>query len=206
MDYSKPFKTNYVKKKEVKCYHLRFDYEETGGGGGWAIFYVDDNHGICSAVTDWGDYAHRWPLDGMRTKENGEDETLTEFLTRIDYGYAFTKFIGDRKKFDLDATKLQIKRDILYLRREGNLDSEEARQCWDEISDYNEDGISTDAFMFTFGDNCIRIYDLIYDSNICEVPRIHDYSIHEQIFIRKIFPAFQQFLKEELNETQQKRT
>ena len=99
---------------------------EYGSGFGWAIFFLDDA-GCFTALSDYGDWSHRWPMAGM-PKGMG----LREFLLGCDDDYVLRK-IAPTREYDEDGTEKAIKEMILGMRREKQLDAEEAREEWDNF-------------------------------------------------------------------------
>ena len=158
-------------------------FKRDGRRYGYAHFTLVHELGIVHAQTDWGDYCYRWGCIGS--------DTLEEFLIGLDRYYIGSKFCGKPKELDEDAIKKEIKKDIVKLRREGTLDSDIARECYNACADMDLD-CSVDAYFCTFPSS---ILDHIYDGDYMAYPNHKKYTGWQEIFINEIFPTFQHYLK-----------
>jgi hypothetical protein len=90
--------------------------------------------------SSFGSWANYWGACGCPFKE---------FLQKISFDYAFTKFMGnDLEVFDEDRTIEEIKRKLIEVRREKRVGKEEVRDLWEEIESI--DTYSEEAF----GNSC----------------------------------------------------
>ncbi len=103
-------------------------------GEGWGILFLDDA-GCFAALSDWGDWSHRWPMNGMP-----EGQGLREFLVDVDDAYLLGK-LAPENDYDGEATVLDIKRAIIEYRRDHSGRSEsveskvKARTMWDSLEE-----------------------------------------------------------------------
>lgn len=170
-------------KKSV-TYSLYF--KKDGYNRGYAHFTLVHDLGIVHAQTDWGDYCHRWGSIGK--------ESLEAFLLDLNSYYVGIKFCGSPKELDDEAIKKEIKREILKLRREGKIESDIARECYDDCVDMDLE-CSADTYFATFPTS---IYDHIYDGDHSNIPFHRKYTGWQHVFINDIFPTFQKYLKEQV--------
>lgn len=99
-------------------------YQVRRPGHWWARFWVTSD-GCVSIMSDWGNWGYWWTHPGCE---------LRQFLCRIDDSYLLGKLcMGQREYINEVATERSIKEHILYLRRNGSLDREQARDEWDLV-------------------------------------------------------------------------
>jgi hypothetical protein len=183
----KPFEVRKLTKSStVEKYFMSF--ERDGCESGWACFLIDDAQGFVCAMTDWGEYQYWWPRHGRKS--------LKHFLVEINEGYITDKFCGHPKHFYAEETKAKIIKDILQERRTKAIDSDAARDMYDDVVDM-EDTASSDVFMFQLP---TKVYEELYCNDWSSIPHIVGYTAWQQIFVRRIFPAFQNILRKELDE------
>ncbi|MEX3764423.1 hypothetical protein [Paraburkholderia phenoliruptrix] len=77
--------------------------------------------------SDYGTFATSWGNMGA---------PLKQFLCKINRGYLLNRLTeGKTEEFDIDASMTALKRDILKLRRDREITSEEARDAMDDLPD-----------------------------------------------------------------------
>lgn len=109
-------------KRTAIVYGIRINKPHT-----WADITIEEwqGGGSFKCISDYGNYSHIWGSIGERS--------LREFLCSLDKHY-FLKKVTEYKylEFDCEATLAGIRKDILKYRREGEIDKELARECFDE--------------------------------------------------------------------------
>lgn len=113
-----------IEKSNVECYKIR--HPKTGMY--WADITIDSmgSKGRISISSDYGNYANFWGACGKGGFKN--------FLTEINMHYAADKFGADRW-FDIDSTIEGYKKRVLEYRRDETIESEKAREIFDEIKE-----------------------------------------------------------------------
>lgn len=158
--------------------HWRYSVPNRKGYEGWAILFLD-SAGCFAALSDYGDWSYRWNARGF-----SPDEDIRKFLLRCDDDYLLRK-IAPKQEYDSEATQTSIRELILGMRREKQLDKEEARYEWDLSSD-----VSTE---FDFG-RWMQNTDL---------PEAHEvycqkYSEQAKAFLRECMPRLKEAIKNDL--------
>jgi hypothetical protein len=141
--------------------------------------------GMFAAVSDYGNYAYPWRAHGERD--------FREFVAGLakDGNYAAGKF-SRRSEYQGRETLAAVKRHICEGRRAGWCDADEAREMWDELSDFDieshadefsrwlreSDGASTIADAFEFA--------------------VYDYPADVKAFCRLVLPRLAEVLRAEL--------
>jgi hypothetical protein len=147
--------------------------------GEWAFIYLDEEKGTFTCYSSYGSFNYCWYSIGTAT--------LKEFLTGLNRGYFMQKCRGrDYMQFDFDETIKSIRKQIQEWRADGRLDSDKARDCWDEVREMERTN-SADVFCERFW-SCSalsRAYNGDYEGIICE-------SIDPQCreFWKVIWPEF----------------
>jgi hypothetical protein len=143
----------------------------------WAYIYIDEANGVFASYSSYGNYAYCWRHIG--------DDTLKEFLIRLDFDYFMGKTRPDYCRFDSEATSEGIQRTIIEARREGSLTAEEARSAWSDLADICRD--SSEGF---FADFCqCRALMNIYGGDYCDIARDRPDG-DSRGFWREIWPEF----------------
>lgn len=98
----------------------RFVVEDPSGGhhGGWACCTVNDATGELNIMSDWGNWAYRWNVAHLGSKDR--KVALTEFLSdRTSFDYLADKLTSDddARAFDADATLERCRELLLVARR-----------------------------------------------------------------------------------------
>lgn len=115
------FKKSTCERYDIK---LKDTYE------GWAIITIDENGGLFNAHTDYGDYNYSWPNHGR--------ESFKHFILELvrDKSYFLGK-VADNKYYYAEKTEQAWKEEVIRARKENELNQEEVRELWDEITDFD---------------------------------------------------------------------
>jgi hypothetical protein len=108
---------------------------------GWAILFLD-NAGCFAALSDYGDWTYRWNARGIAEKD------MRYFILSCDDGYLLQK-LNPHKEYDSDATLIAAKELIIGMRRERQLDVDEARNEWISLSDCDSLRTEIDFYRWT---------------------------------------------------------
>lgn len=108
-----------VTETTARVIHVRFR------PSGWATFTICESTGELSVQSDWGSWSYRWHV-GARAGLG-----LAEALARFDRDYVARKLEPDPEEICLEATRQNLRREVLEARREGRIDAEHARDLWD---------------------------------------------------------------------------
>lgn len=134
--------------------------------------------------SDFGVFGYNWFHTGKNPKK---------FLTEIDFHYTMRKFVGDSLyELDVEKTISKIKKNILYLRRNLEINKLEARECFDILK--NNDFYDLDSIYTNFLNNeifNIILPDLDYPKKNCK---------KYENFWNQLWIPFCDFLKNELEE------
>ncbi len=175
-----------VTKSTCERYDLKFE------GYGWATFTIDENGGLFSCMSDYGDYSYSWPRHGRKS--------FKHFILELARDpYYFLGKVSMRTYFDYDKAANKWKREIIERRRAYNCSREEAREAWNFIEEL--DGtMSCDYVQSQLIDSgCIR---KIWPEPWDEMDFDKDYPPATVIFAEKIMPVFAEVLKQELGMAQ----
>lgn len=174
-----------LQKKQCEQYILRWKK-----GYCWVVIFIDEDLGMISVQSDYGDYGYRWGSPGMPFKE---------FLISINNDYLMGKFhMGQRMHFEKEETIKSIQRDIIKARREnGDIEASEARECWKELEYVEDIGDSQDAFFERFFNDCRGVMEKIYGNDYTSIPCHTVYPYQLQGFVKEIWPEFIKILKQE---------
>ncbi|MGK3995025.1 hypothetical protein [Sorangium sp. So ce1024] len=151
---------------------------------GWAEILLTSS-GMFAATSDYGHYAHPWRSFGERD--------FREFVASLSgsWNYVAGK-LSRRSEYQGPETLARLKRHIVDARRFGGLTSEDAREIWDELSEYN---IDDDVFGFSHwlreSDGASKIGDAFEFA-------VYDYPSDVKAFCRKILPRLAEVLRAEL--------
>lgn len=169
------------------CEKYTFSFNK---GWDWAIFTIDE-HGLFQCHSSYGDYNHYWGSHGGNFKK---------FLCTINSGYLLDK-VAKEDTFDFEDYIKDTKKEILEMRREESLTSEQARELWDYFNsdmDNFEYTSSLDLVAYeVVGNKTLnKIYrGSVYDSRF--MPR-KTYSNQALLFAREVYPLFVEELRKEL--------
>ena len=104
----------------------RYAIPNTSEYEGWAILFLD-SAGCFTTLSDYGNWAYRWNMIGQDPATG-----FRKFILRCDDSYLLGKIAPDRE-YDSEGSLLAVKDAILGLRREKQLDQEEARDEWEYL-------------------------------------------------------------------------
>jgi len=116
--------------RDVRFWRYLVPCEPEDKFSGWAVVFMDST-GTFSTVGDYGNWGHKWPLQGFSPKDEPED--FRAFIVRCDGDYVLRK-LSHEKIYDADATVREIKRHIVECRRHGSWSKDRARTEWDLLS------------------------------------------------------------------------
>jgi len=77
----------------VECYTIRAENE-------WAYIYIDEDNGVFTSYSSFGNYAYRWSHIGGRT--------LKAFLSGLNFDYFMGKTRREYLRFDPEATVVGV--------------------------------------------------------------------------------------------------
>jgi hypothetical protein len=173
-----------VTKSTIEKWHIRRP------NGWWCGNFLFDNiNGELCIHSDWGNWAFRWG-------SMGEGMDLKKFIVSCNTGYLMSKFANPSEIdwFDFDATIKELKKEVLKLRRNSDLDEEPARDCWSEIADFDE--VNSAAHYWEKFYSTSHLKGLYYDHYA--IPCVTDYHPRLRAFMREGWPLFISAIKEEL--------
>ena len=178
-----PLKPSKAKKHTCEAYHFWFQ------SGGWAIFTINDETGEFGLTSDWGNYAHRWPRDGVGSL------SMKMFLASTNPHYIADKFSYQsaalKDVFDDEATERSFRRAVLEARRSEKIDSEYALDLWRDI-DALEWGAGRDFMVASVGQELAEFLDGTHDYIRYEPSPSH------KTLVERLLPFFIDHLREEL--------
>lgn len=155
-------------------------------GREWAVLYVDEDSGIFSVFSSWGNWAYSWRHHGC--------ESLKHFLVQIarENDTYFENKLAGSKWFDSEKTENAIRAQILYQLRRGIIDRKLARICWKALDDFPG---SKEEYYHWLYDQCIGLQEIIGENEpICiegPPPSIREFKKH-------CFIPFAEYLRKEL--------
>jgi hypothetical protein len=109
--------------------------------GDWAFIYLDEERGVFTACSSYGDYAYIWSHRGS--------QSLKEFVRDLDFDYFMDKTRGaESKRFDFYATIKGMREFVADARRQRDISKEEAREAWTDLEELEGDHTdSADLFV-----------------------------------------------------------
>lgn len=111
-----------VTKQTCEYYHIRNGYT-------WAdIAFIVRNKQVDVLInSDYGHFAHNWISCGQNPKA---------FLCSMGKDYAMQKLSNYQSmEIDMDECMKDLKRSIIEARRNGELDAEQAREAWEQMTE-----------------------------------------------------------------------
>lgn len=125
------------------------EYSLRWSNGNWLVAHVSNVTGVLSICSTWGAWAHRWNVLHLPTP------SLTTFLAMRprDTDYFARKLLPPERQsvIDMAATRREMRRDLCALRRRKLIGSDDARDCWYEIQEWDggelPTGISASAIV-----------------------------------------------------------
>jgi hypothetical protein len=149
-----------IKKDIAHVYRVRIEKPLYG----WANITIREwpNGGSIDVQSDYGNYAYSWNSIG--------DRTLREFLCGLDYHYFMGKTRGGGQMFSLKESIQELRKNVITRRRDGDMDKESARECWDHIKFISEhSGDTADAFSREF-EGAYWFVDKLYGGEYMDIP------------------------------------
>lgn len=143
--------------------------EPNRNGEGWWIAFIDEA-GCFSVLSDFGDYAYRWPS----SPESLGAPNLVRAAVRFDGGYVLQK-LADNDWFDAEATEKAVKQALV---------SRDDREVAEVVRIGNEFDLHT----------AVHDYDLHQEAMDGELAR-YDYPPQAREFIKQIWPRIVEQLK-----------
>lgn len=152
---------------------------------GWAVIYLDSS-GFFGTVSDWGNFAYWW-------RSPGED--FRKFFLDMDVAYFADKLASGRaQQFNAVKTREAIKRKIIELRREKDIEKHVARREWNLI-----EGIQ-DEFGYFHWKQETRAFEDWPDDNFVHFSIASDACRYAENVLPRLQEAIQQELGQEFRE------
>lgn len=157
---------------------------------GWAIITIDKNGGIFNAQSDYGDYSYRWPYHGRKS--------FKHFILELvrDKSYFLGKVANDKYYYS-DETEKAWKEKILRARREGDLNQDEARELWEEVTGFD---FYTSAEHIQYQCYESEIVSKYYYDDAFDI--VQGFSPQAHAFADIIMPIFGEIIKNEISRSE----
>lgn len=177
-----------IKAPKVWTYYVIEPVKDKFVTGG---HFIVASNGILSIVSDYGNYANKWPVAGFAQKDFRAE------IVEMDGEYVQRKLLQNQKEYSAKKTLQGIKEHILSNRRssffstyrnKSTFSKEEAREEWDLLEENDDLQTSHDFSMW---------YDQTKLSDAGEFYR-QDYPNSSYMMINKLFPIFQKAVMAEL--------
>lgn len=167
-----------IEKNTVEIYRIR-DIEN----GGWADITIDasENTGRVSIASSHGSWERYWGSCGCPFKE---------FLCHLDICYAASKF-GSDNHFNLKATIKSWKEYVLQVRRDDDINEDEARELYSEIKRIEAESPGLEGVKYMLWNSELLNF---FDYSPCIVIEINPAFV---FFWDKIWKPFTEELKKE---------
>lgn len=172
------------KKSTCERYDIRWKRN------GWATFTIDENGGLFSVQSDFGNYNYAWPNHG---RESFKHYIIQELVRDPDY---FLGKVASKDYFDSDKAEKQWKAKIIELRKDRECTKEQARDAWQFLMNDLDVGGSVDYLQN-------EIYGSSEISAISEEPW-YDFEIELDYpriavrFVHEVMPMFADILRKEI--------
>lgn len=115
--------------------HITYRYDlgpdETRGGWGAAILTSD---GLFAAATDYGNYCRFW----HHYRPRAEGDEFRRMFCEFGREYLLSKLC--KTEYDAEATVVELRKDVLELRRHKRITKQQARNAWYEIDEIESSG------------------------------------------------------------------
>jgi hypothetical protein len=181
-------KTYNVETTTATVYKIR----RTDRCGGWADITIREwpGGGSIDIQSDFGSYSHFWNSIGERS--------FRKFLASLDAGYFFGKCMGrGYDVYDPQKTEQWVRELVIERRRDGDLNKEEARDCWDEIQFIDFD--SADAYYYS-ASNRTSLWEMCFGEDHHSLPHATKPHPQAEAFWEIIWPvACETWAAEELD-------
>lgn len=178
------------KKSTCERYDLRWKHN------GWATFTIDENGGIFSVQSDFGNYNYAWPKNGR--------ESFKHFLIEITRSpdYVLGK-ISKEDYFDPDKAEKKWKAKIIELRKDRECTKEQARDAWEFlVNDLNVDGSVDYLQSEIYGNSAIAA---LSEEPWYEFEIDLDYPRMAVRFVNEVMPMFADILRKEIEDADAKK-
>lgn len=170
-----------IEKSKVECYKIR--HPKTGMY--WADITIDtpgEKRGRIMIASDYGDWQYYWGSVGGGFKD---------FLCHINIGYVAGKFGADRH-FDKLTTIKSMKKQVIDLRRDNDINSETARNIWQDIESLEDYDTAQIFGLMAFNSTYLS------ETFDCGPDLVYDYTPQFRKFWETIWPVFIDQLKQEI--------
>ena len=172
------------KKSTVEKYDIRWNRGE------WALFTIDLETNTMQCHSSFGDYAYSWSHPG---------ESFKKFLIGLERDYEYLLGKVSNTEFDFEESIKNWKEMIIEYRRDGSLDKEAARDCWQVIADCESYGVEEEGYCYckvaensTIRENFLDAWE-IFDG-------VKSFPPAAMTFGKVIWPMFCNVLREELEQ------
>lgn len=166
-----------VEKGTATVYKLR----QGNMGLGWADITIREwpAGGSIDIQSDYGNYSYFWNSIGKRT--------FKEFLLGLNPGYFFGKCMGkEYDVYDPEKTERWVKELVIERRKDGDLNKEEARDCWNEIQ-FIDFG-SADAYYYSASDRT-SLWEMCFGEDYHSLPHATKPHPQAEAFWEVIWPV-----------------
>lgn len=151
-----------------------------------ATIMLEESTGLLAIQSEYGHFSHYWGTGGRAKGNTFKQELLRFGLDYVQNKLGYNDNLG--RWFNFDKTVECIKRDILEARREGRIDSPDARVLWFEVEELEDcDGSSGFAHQMFAKESLMTD---IYGGDYCAIPMITETHPRLQKFIKDIYPIF----------------
>lgn len=174
-----------VELTTTETYIVRRKDEVTGRSWWLANIMIVEANGMLTINSDYGTFSYFWGTGG-RAKGN----TFKQELIRFNSDYVEDKFsYNDNlgRYFYFDKTVAAIKRDLFEMRRNRDLNEEDARDLYEQICDLEETE-SSDLFFAYFMEKDIS--KCVYNNDYHAIPCRTGNHPRLKAFMREVWPAF----------------
>jgi len=170
-----------VTKSNVESYKLRHP-----SGGCWADITIDatGESGRIQIASDFGSWQNFWSHCGMPFKS---------FLLKVDMDYVARKFSA-KSFFDADQNIKSARFQILTSRKEGVIDAEYARCCFDDLKNLEGECTDSATHFHALVNSTENLHHFYYDGGFSAITTYDPGFKH---FWKKIWPAFLDELRKE---------
>ena len=159
---------------------------------GWAIITIDENGGIFNAQSDFGDYSYRWPSHGRKSFKHFIQELVR------DKGYFLGK-VADGNHYYQSETGKAWKKEVIRARKEQDLDKEQARELWDEITGFDYFSTSESLQRECYESDIVHKY---YPEPWYSFDIVYGVSPQANAFADIIMPIFGEIIKKEIMDSE----
>jgi hypothetical protein len=146
-------------------------------GFGWYVAFVDDETGVASVCSDFGDYAYRWSATGV--------DDLRRFLVSLDPGYLASKFGQGQRELQVERSVESLREAICYGRRHEGWKRDACRDLFDAV------------------EHCHDEHELVEVVRGSSLPDIYEHIVYDRpqqlrAFIKEVWPRIVAKMRAEL--------